>query len=371
MGKEHRLMEVEIRLKKILQQHRLDKHGIIQEIAADLRVHRHSIGKLYRNEATHPSRKLVGQLCGWLIEQGVPADRLPHALFGARPAELWESIAAGSTVSIYLGEYQQTRSRLPALQWISRPDAEALADIVEYLSMPGNVGEPRPQVVTEYVPFRFDLKSPDRDSMRTYVKHDAQQVKSIFDQMRSREPACSAILIGSQRVNYLLEYLVADLFGCQAFRSVRRRGKVPFYLQYRERDRDVESCFGGRANPPGLRTSTGPGTYFLNEKEEWVACPWQEREADSGIVITVRDPGDQSAEMAMFGFSGRATVVVSKQLTKAGHEPKAQSKGRQVGVYVCRFSLDDQHADNPRENYRVKKLEVLPICESVLQSCLR
>ena len=48
-------MPVEIRLKKILQQYGLDKKGIIQTIAEEVGVHRHSIGKLYRNEYSHPS----------------------------------------------------------------------------------------------------------------------------------------------------------------------------------------------------------------------------------------------------------------------------------------------------------------------------
>jgi hypothetical protein len=303
------------------------------------------------------------------------ASSLPQALFGARPQQLWESLSAASTVSIYLGEYRLMETPLPAMRWISRRDAEAVADIVEYLSTPGNIGRPGPQVITEYVPFRFAPKSPTMT--KKFFQEDVRQTKAIFDEMRAREPTCSAILIGSQRVNYLLEYLVADLFDCRAFHPTRRRGKIPFYLKYREQDRAVPSCIGGSANPPGCRNAAGPGTYYLNEENNWVACPWREEQEDSGVVITVRDPGDKSMELALFGFSGRATVVISKHLTEAVQgvdrfwKPTGQSKGRQVGVYVCRFTLTPQNETEMSKPPKAKQFQVIPIPEPVLEACLR
>ena len=100
-------MEIEIRLKQVLKEHKLDKHGVTKKIASDCGVHRHTIGKLYRNQLSHPSLEVLGKVCKWLMAHDVPGDELPQALFGARPSELWQAITAPGSVTIYLGEYQQ------------------------------------------------------------------------------------------------------------------------------------------------------------------------------------------------------------------------------------------------------------------------
>lgn len=369
------VMEIEFRLKKILRQHGLHGHGVIQRMARDLHVHRHRIGNLYRNEASHPSLELVAQICGWLITQNVPAACLPQELFGVRPQELWEAISAATKVSICLGEYQQVDAPLTAQRWISRRDAEAAAVVVEYLSRPGNLSGPRPHLVTEYVPFRFDPESSKAADTGCFDE-DAQQAKNIFQEMRSRESNCSAILIGSQRVNYLLEHLVADLFGCQPFQPVKRKFKVPFYLKYRDTDRAVTSCFGGTESLPGYESSSPPGIYYLDEKNKWVGCPWYEERSDAGVVIVVRDPGDQSMEMALFGFSGRATVTTSKYLTETAPSgvktmwpPTAQLRGRHVGVYILRFSLTATDRNGSLKLLDTAGVDVIPLAESVIVAC--
>src|SRR5262245_27388901 len=103
-------MQVEIRLKQILNEYVPERRVSAQQIADDLRVHRHTIGKLYRNQMTNPSLKVLGQLCNWLQENGVPGDILPQALFGTRPAKLWQAVAEPGIVRFYLGMYQQTES---------------------------------------------------------------------------------------------------------------------------------------------------------------------------------------------------------------------------------------------------------------------
>lgn len=137
-------------------------------------------------------------------------------------------------------------------------------------------------------------------------KKDKNRAGRIFRTMRKQKQSDRAIImIGSPRVNYLVEYLVADLFNCEPFVSPNKEFKVPFYTTYRDFDRPVPSCFGGQANPPGKSDLSGHGTFYLDENFEWQFLQWQKKKSDAGIVIIIREAG--TVEMVVFGFSGRAT----------------------------------------------------------------
>lgn len=366
-------MHIELQLKKVLQHHGLDRHGVIHDIARDLGVHRHSIAKLYNNQATNPSLDLLGRVCGWVINRSRQAQEhgLPQSLFGIQPLALWQAVTAGQGVSIYLGERQQKEKALPLQRWIARRDSAVASDIVKYLSTHGTVKEPMPQVETEYVPFRI-LPESEHDRRR-HLEEDADCAKRTFDQMRVQEPQSSAILIGSQRSNLLTEHLVADLFGCQPFQAISNTEKVPFYLQYRDAP-SVPSCFGQPADLPKGRRDTHPGIYYLDAEHRWTACPWTENKQDCGVVILVRDPGNQAMELALFGFSGRATAVIGKRLLQSDDgfwPPTATSRGKQVGVYICRFSwLKDAKVDEDLGDAVVSAFEVIPIPRSILEEYL-
>ncbi|KKM06262.1 hypothetical protein LCGC14_1745720, partial [marine sediment metagenome] len=56
-------MRIAVRLKKILVDYKLDNHGVLREISDYLDVHRHTVGKLYRNQANSLSFKALGKLC--------------------------------------------------------------------------------------------------------------------------------------------------------------------------------------------------------------------------------------------------------------------------------------------------------------------
>ena len=192
-------MQVEIRLKKILREHGLDRHGITQRIARDLDLHRHTIGKLYRNQLANPSLKVLGMLCDWLQAHGVPADVLPHGLLGSRASALWHAVAGPGTVRIYLGEYQQMEPTAPEILWVSRRDSTVAGEIVQVLSTPTDFGEARPKVLIEYVPFRFAKLGAHLK--KAQFQSDLTRSREIFREMRSRRQSSAAVLIGSQRVN--------------------------------------------------------------------------------------------------------------------------------------------------------------------------
>ena len=366
-------MEIEIRLKKILQQHHLDGFGITQRIADDLDVHRHVIGKLLRNKVTNPSLKVLGSVCEWLANHGVPPDSLPHALIGSKPSGLRQAMAQPDGVTLFVAEYRQMGPSRTMWRWIAQHDAVAMAKVVQFLSCPLDIAEPRLPVGIEYVPFRF---VPGKLELRKdHLEEDVKRARKIYPVKRTADSARSSVLIGSQRVNHLVEFLVADIFGCTAFhRPKKTTRKVPFYLVYREDDLIVPSCFGGRKGPPGSRGAVEPGVYYCDKSGKWVACPWIQDQQDVGVVIILRDPGTALLDMAMFGFSGRGTEALGTVLLREPGRFWPLDKhpgGKEVSVFICRFTLDHDDSSDGSDEVRAADVDVIRLDNDILARHLR
>jgi transcriptional regulator with XRE-family HTH domain len=388
-------MKVELRLKQLLQEHNLYRYGVEQQMAQQCKLHRHTIGKLLRNQMTNPSLEVLGRVCTWLVEHNVPAEKLPGALFGSRAPGLWSAFGLSENVGIYLGMYahvshaQYKKGRRLVPTSIARHDAAVASKIIHLLSSKAEMGEARPVVKTWYVPFQFTLEPGEVGG--PWHEGDKKTAKEIFREMQKREQHESAILLGSQRVNFVVECLVADLFGCEPFTLSEGRQKVPFYLYYRDKDRPVPSCFGGRRNPPGLTGSYSPGTYYLNSRDEWQAVEFKQNDQDAGIVIIIRN-GD-TVVMAAFGFSGRATCAVGDELIEYPEKfwpeyvenkdtrkkdltqmTTVETKGKEIGVYICHvtfFEYKDELSSLLIEDCDKVEVSVEPLGRSVLQRYVR
>ncbi len=365
-------MQIEIKLRKVLEDHGLDFHGVTQLIAGDLEVHRHTIRKIYNNQNSNPSLKVLGRLCDWLVDHRVPARSLPQALFGSSISDLWEQLAAPGTVRIYLGEYLQSigNAQIP---WISRRDASVESGLFRLLSTPGVCGDSRPSLDTEYLPFRVDETS-GRVMNKELLEQDHAAAKRMYRNLRSELKSLSAILVGSQRINRLVETFVSDLFGCTPFVADSRRTRVPFYLSYQSKLRPVESCFGGLANPPGVRGKAIRGTHYLNSQSKWACFQWIEGKQDSGIVIVSRERRTKGCILAVFGLSGKASEALGRYLISNGKPfwpAYAEKGGRKVGVYICKITYQSDISGKPGDPSYAKDVEVVPIAASILTKYLK
>jgi DNA-binding Xre family transcriptional regulator len=277
-------MEVKVRLKRILAEYGLDEHGVIQEIAADIGVNRHTIAKLYSDRAPTLSLDLLSRVCTWLHSHGVPANELPGDLFSTGRAALWEAIARQQEeVTLYLGEYHATKPPFAASRWISTRDSAVASTILRQLSTGSEARSLWPGLRLAYVPFRYSPGDPHVDE--SLLNEDVARTGEMFARMKANPKPGTTIIIGSQRVNYLLEFFVADLFGCHPFVTPSGRPAVPFFSVYRETDRNIPSCFGGQRNPFRQTDNTAPGLHYLNEKGKWATCPWVDKKQDAGVVI--------------------------------------------------------------------------------------
>ena len=342
-------MDIQIELRKLIYQHNIHERGLEQKIAAACGCHRHTIGKLMRSQMKNPSLEVLGNVCRWLVEKGVPGDSLPGALFAFRPMEVWKAIGGSNRVAIYLGMYVRKNMRTPAVpanKVLSRDDAQVAARITTLLNLNGRMGNRFPVVTTQYVPFQYNPRSPDFSGEK--FKEDKQRAVNLFRRMKENRMRENAILLGSQRVNYLVETLVADLFGCKPFEPIRKHTKVPFYLCYREFDLPVPSCFGGREPPPGFKGRAKCGTYYLDEHDQWQVLEWVQDKQDAGIVIVIREAG--SVQMAAFGCSGRATSALGISLID---HPERFWPHEQEGIKVA--GKDEEKSAEEGDKSRKKK----------------
>ncbi len=379
------LMKLEWRIKQIMDQNNIKRYGLETEIADACGLHRHTVGKLLRNQAQSSKLEVLEKICEWLIEQGVPADILPGALLGVRPSGLWQAIGQSKKILIYLGEYhiKSTDTSIPPVSppvSISRHDLVVATEIVDFLSSEKELLDTKPAVKTLYVPFSF---TPGvLEAVEDGFKRDKKRAGRIFHNMRKqKQNDRSIIMIGSPRVNYLVEYLVADLFNCEPFVSSNKEFKVPFYTTYRDFDRPVPSCFGGQAKPPGVSKINGHGTFYLDENFKWQFLQWQRKESDAGIVIIIREA--ETVEMAVFGFSGRATKAIGDVLRRNPEKfwpgPDSNSNNtfkagnKEIGVYICqvKFSKDKiKRNDLAYEDFENDEVEIKSMNRKVLEKFL-
>jgi hypothetical protein len=362
-------MAIEIRLKKILQESNMDNKGILKKISKDLKLHRHSVGKFYRNQMSHPSLDILDQICNWLIDHGVPKHKLPQGLFGFQAMDLWVAIADSGEVTFYLGEYQQeVGAPTHGQRWISRRDSETAGCLVNHLTTISSSKKSSPQLNTRYVAFR-SLSENKREQNKVLLQ-DMHSSTELFQRVHSQKPHETTILIGSQRVNYLVENFVAELFRCQPFKP-GDVDLIPFYLKYRSTDVAAPSCFGGEG---GLKSFEQPGIYYLTSTQGWIGCPWILREQDSGIVIVQRNPGNESLMISIFGFSGRATVVIGRYLSEHADKfwpPTARTQDKEVGVYICRLEYSAIKNNDDSIEPEAKIFEAIPIEKTILEERLR
>jgi hypothetical protein len=407
-GRRAKTMTVELRLQEVLNQFNLNRHGIEKRIAQCCGLHRHTVGKIYRNESKNPSLYVIGKMCSWLIENGVPAQILPGALLGFKPAKLWQAIAQTSRVTICLGMYKNIINKNsrnkpgPSHMTVASNDATANSKIYQILTSKEEMGDSRPTVRTRHVPFHFHHNVQQLDE--SLFEADKHSSLRIYQEVLGQINMDTVILIGSQRANYLVEYFVADLFGCQPFVPDTKKPNVPLYLRYRSFDRPVPSCFGGRDNLLGVESTTQCGIWYMDENDQWLLCEWKRGVQDSGAVITVRSAG--SMRIALFGFSGRSTNAICNKLIqepekfwpanavdfeahectphlaenrkphsrkKAGQQTTVVRNSNEIGVYICRvqFSDSDKAAKTWTErDYDNDEVEVMPLDRAVLDRYL-
>ena len=82
------------------------------------------------------------------------------------------------------------------------------------------------------------------------------------------------------------------------------------------------------------QNSTRPGIYYETAGGAWECCPWDEKTHDAAFVFYIHRESQGRMEMALGGFSGRATRLLARLLARRGEETVM---ARQGSVLVATF----------------------------------
>jgi hypothetical protein len=157
------------------------------------------------------------------------------------------------------------------------------------------------------------------------------------------------VCLGSNKSNPVVELQIAAAFGCEPFTSQdgvasTSKRSCPIFLRYRDNDPQFASCFGGLRLSRGL-SSAKPGIYFELADGGWECCEWEAVKQDAAFVVYIHRESQGRMEMALGGFSGRATRLLARLLARRGDEfwpPVYSDEGLQIGAFVVRFTLEGQ-----------------------------
>jgi hypothetical protein len=347
--------------------------GTIKAICEYTGLDRHQVASLLRNEVKYIPLKALSRLCDYLIEHGhIPADQLPGALFAIEPENFWELLARRRRLEMCIGVRRPDQTGWPEGAWVAASDSVLLGELLNGVSTLGGTAKhrrapsvqgdgvlagaiplgsaplgsaphgptPHPEHLTQSLVWSPG-QGPDQE-----VKSRAEQVYHEFDEWRSDK---ALVCLGSMKSNPVLELVIARAFQCEPFQSQDHLSapglrRCPFFLRFRDFDPHPESCCGGMqlaASHPAAQ----PGLYFENADGSWSCCPWEEGTRDAALVFYLHRESQGWLEMALGGFSGRATRLLAKTLQTRAEDfwpPIYTGHGIQVGAFIVQYTFDPQ-----------------------------
>jgi DNA-binding Xre family transcriptional regulator len=359
------VMLISWRLKALLNEHRLQGHGVVQRISNEAGIHRTTVSNIYHDKAPNISLETLGKLCEWLKKERVPESKLPGALLEKRPAALWKALAGPGDMTIYLGEYLLADSPVPALRWVARRDAHVATCIIEKVSDASQVGSDPPRVHMRYVPFHkvYGERSPDEDEFEKDVAESAR----VYREMQENLCRSSAVMIGSAHINYQVEHFIADLCACEPFTRPRGSPAAPFFRVYRSDESDLPSCCGGPILPGDGRKSSQPGIYYRDKSHKWNLLPWSAKGDDAAVIITRFDRRTGELVLLIMGYSGRATAAAGSNVVQHPDlywsAPSSRDPAIQTKIHICRVEFEGETPPVHQADPEVRKFEKVATIE--------
>jgi hypothetical protein len=330
--------------------------GTIKAICEYTGLDRHQVAALLKNEVKYIPLDALSKLCAYLIDRGfAKADELPGRLFGVEPEHFWELLARRRRLELCLGVRRGDANDTLDDAWVVASDsvllgellngATTLAGTAEHSAtnsetvahIPATTVRPRPEYLHQSL-----VWSPGQASL-----HECQAMAaSIYEAFCEAAGDKALVCLGSNKSNPVVETLIATAFGGEPFVSQdgiasTSKRSCPIFLRYRDNDPQFSSCFGG-VRLSKSQASAKPGIYYEKADGSWGCCEWDENRYDAAFVVYVHRESQGRMEMALGGFSGRATRLLARLLARRGDEfwpPEYSDEGIQVGVFVVQFKL--------------------------------
>lgn len=362
--------------------------GTIKQICEFSNLDRHQVAALLKSEVKYIPLDAIGKLCDYLLAKRLAKpDELPGILFALEPENFWELIARRQWVEFCLGVRRDEPSDSLDDAWVVASDSVMFGELLNGVtgfritapqtgeeakdapphietvpgSSPSNGSGTTSSAVMENngdakIPARplFPeilrqtlVWSPGKDSLEDCYDLAGKAHGAFLEQ---EEDDKALVCIGSVKSNPVVERIIASAFGCEAFKSQDEvaspaRRSVPFFLRFRDNDPAyLTSCSGGRKLAKG-HPAEKPGIYFETKSGKWDVCPWDEKRHDAAFVYYVNRPSQGILEMALGGYSGRASRLLAQHLDRCAEQfwpPVYTGHGLEIGAYMIRFQLKEK-----------------------------
>ncbi|MDX1946369.1 MAG: helix-turn-helix transcriptional regulator [Pirellulaceae bacterium] len=342
--------------------------GTIKAICEYTGLDRHQVASLLKNEVKYIPLDAMSKLCEYLIDRGfATAEELPGRLFGVEPEHFWEILARRKRLVLCLGVRRGDPSDTLDDAWVVASDSVLLGELLSGVTTLGGTVLHR----KSGKPTKGEAASPKAaDSSGAFDPHPEHLHQSLvwspgqvdIDECRAMARAAyegfagtagdkALVCLGSNKSNPVVELLLANAFGCEPFESqdsvpLPDKRSCPIFLRYRDRDPQPPSCCGGLRISRGHNT-TRPGIYYATAGGDWEVCPCDERRHDAAFVFYIHRESQGHMEMAVGGFSGRATRLLARLLARRGEEfwpPVYEGQGIQIGAFVVQFTFPGEPA---------------------------
>lgn len=329
--------------------------GTIKAIVEYTGLDRHQVAALLKNEVKYIPLKALSRLCDYLIEHGyAAADELPGALFAVEPENFWELLARRRRLELCVGIRKTDPTEGPENACVIASDAVLLGELLNGVSTLGGTakhsrrGGSAPIGMLPVAP----SPAPHPETLKqTLVWSPGQcpedemtaRAREVYDDFYESPGDRALICLGSVKSNPVVELIFANLFGGEAFVpqevDTPKERTCPIYFRFRDNDPTVGTFIGGK-KLSRAKSKEVPGIYYEKPDGSWDCVPWKPGESDAALVFYVHRESQGCLEMALCGFSGRATRFLARTLANRAEEfwpPAYAGHGIQVGAFIAQF----------------------------------
>jgi hypothetical protein len=341
--------------------------GTIKAICEYTGLDRHQVAALLKNEVKYIPLDALSKLCEYLIDRGfATADELPGRLFGVEPEHFWELLARRKRLVLCLGVRRGDAAGSLDDAWVVASDSVLLGELLSGVTTLGGTAQlsGTGQLARRTEPSLEDRIQQDGDAVPADPHPERLHQSLVWSPGQAALDECLAmargtyesfsgtagdkalVCLGSNKSNPVVELLLASAFGSEPF--VSQDGvpspatrSCPIFLRYRDNDPQPPSLCGGLRLAAKGQPSNKPGIYYETANGEWDLCPWTADKHDAAFLFYIHRESQGHMEMALGGFSGRATRLLARLLARRGEEfwpPVYDGQGIQIGAFVVQFT---------------------------------
>jgi hypothetical protein len=331
--------------------------GTIKAICEYTGLDRHQVAALLKNEVKYIPLDALSKLCAYLIDRGfAKPEELPGRLFGVEPEHFWELLARRRRLELCLGVRRGDSDTLDDA-WVVASDSVLLGELLNGATTLGGIAEQpsgdslegKPSSAAAHPRPEFLQQSLVWSPGQATLDECCRMAENIYQDFCGAVGDKALVCLGSNKSNPVVEVLMANAFGGTPFASedqcaAATKRTCPIFLRYRDNDPQFPSCFGG-LKLSRSQTSTKPGIYYERADGSWQCCEWEANQKDAALVFYVHRESQGRMEMALGGFSGRATRLLARLLARRGDDfwpPVYADEGLQIGAFVVQFTLTGQ-----------------------------